>query len=148
MSRTATSASRVLHSFERPDQITLTDSETRCYTNESSGDEAGTLDRSTSDPDWAARGHDGPLLGGRPVRIYPTDGAPFRAAVIRALAGLRRQPGPAATALEGIIRRYYPAAKVVQQSPLAADFDTPCVYVFRDGSLVPYSSGTEHDPVS
>jgi hypothetical protein len=71
------------------------------------------------------------------VRIFPGSDPVFRAAVLAAVAGLDgREPAPG-EALEIALRQDYPAVRVVGQDPLGADLEPPCVYVFRDGSLLP-----------
>jgi hypothetical protein len=76
-------------------------------------------------------------LDPRVVRIFPGSDQAFRAAVLAAVADLEaREPAPG-EALEDSLRSGYPAVRVVEQDPLGAETEPPCVYVFRDGSLLP-----------
>jgi hypothetical protein len=71
------------------------------------------------------------------VRIFPGSDPVFRAAVLAAVAGLDPRETAPGEALEIELRRDYAAVRVIEQDPLGADIDPPCVYVFRDGSLLP-----------
>src|SRR3954470_12045836 len=78
-----------------------------------------------------------PTLDPRTVRIFPGSDAVFRAAVLAAVAGLDARELAPGEALESALRRDYRAVRVIEQDPLGAESEPPCVYVFRDGSLLP-----------
>src|SRR5262245_32821188 len=78
-----------------------------------------------------------PALDPQIVRIFPGSDAVFRAAVLAAVAALDAREPASGEALEIALKRDYPAVRVIEQDPLGTDLDPPCVYVFRDGSLLP-----------
>src|SRR5689334_1519385 len=78
-----------------------------------------------------------PVLDPGVVRIFPGSDAAFRASVLAAVRGLDARESAPGERLEATLRRAYPAVRVIEQDPLGADVDPPCVYVFRDGSLLP-----------
>ena len=88
-------------------------------------------------PDSPLRVQDGgPSLANHPVRIFPRSDLEFCGAVMAALdwlTGGARSPA----VLEDLLRRDYPAVRVVEQQAIATDLEPPCMYVFRDGSLLP-----------
>ena len=78
-----------------------------------------------------------PTLDPGIVRIFPGSDQAFRAAVLAAVAALDAREQVPSEALEIALRLDYPAVRVIEQDPLGAETQPPCVYVFRDGSLLP-----------